>query len=215
MIIAIDGPSASGKSTTARCIAEKLKILHIDTGAMYRAITLACIQNRVMHTDSDDLVSLIENINISFDSNNQVCINKKNVESLIRNQVVTSQVSNFSAVRIIREKMVDRQRQISKNNDCVIEGRDIGTVVFPNADFKFYLDASAEIRASRRMTEFKNNGEIVVYDDVVRKIKERDHFDMNRKISPLTKAKEAIVIDTTDLDIKEQIKKIISIVNNK
>jgi len=215
MIIAIDGPSASGKSTTAKCIGEKLRILHLDTGAMYRAITLACNRKGIHYSDENPLSSLLENIDISFDSKNQICINNENVELLIRSQEITSQVSNFSAIRIIRDKMVKRQREISKNNDCVIEGRDIGTVVFPNADFKFYLDASAEVRASRRMKEFQKRGENVEFEDLVKKIKKRDFFDMNRNISPLIQASDAIVIDTSDLSLKEQIEKIINIVTNK
>jgi len=215
MIIAIDGPSASGKSTTAKCVGEKLRILHLDTGAMYRAITLACNRKGIHYSDEDFLLSLLEEIDISFDSKNQICINNENVELLIRSQEITSQVSNFSAVRIVRDKMVKRQREISKNNDCVIEGRDIGTVVFPNADFKFYLDASAEVRASRRMKEFQKRGENVEFEDLVKKIKKRDFFDMNRNISPLIQASDAVVIDTSDLSLKEQIEKIINIVTNK
>ena len=215
MIIAIDGPSASGKSTTAKYIGEKLRILHLDTGAMYRAITLACIQKGIDHTNKKSLSSLVKDIGISFDSKNQICINNKNVENLVRSHAVTSQVSNFSAVKIVRERMVKRQREISKNNDCVIEGRDIGTVVFPNADFKFYLDASAEVRAFRRMKEFEKRGEKIEFEDLVKRIKERDFFDMNRKNSPLLKALDAIVIDTSDLSIDEQIRKIINIVTNK
>ena len=215
MIIAIDGPSASGKSTTAKCVGEKLRILHLDTGAMYRAITLACNRKGIHYSDEDFLLSLLEEIDISFDSKNQICINNENVELLIRSQEITSQVSNFSAVRIVRDKMVKRQREISKNNDCVIEGRDIGTVVFPNADFKFYLDASAEVRASRRMKEFQNRGENVEFEDLVKKIKKRDFFDMNRNISPLIQASDAVVIDTSDLSLEEQIEKIINIVTNK
>ena len=215
MIIAIDGPSASGKSTTAKCIGEKLRILHLDTGAMYRAITLACNRKGIHYSDEDFLLSLLENIDISFDSKNQICINNENVELLIRSQEITSQVSNFSAVKIVRDKMVKRQREISKNNDCVIEGRDIGTVVFPDADFKFYLDASAEVRASRRMKEFQKRGENVEFEDLVKKIKKRDFFDMNRNISPLIQASDAVVIDTSDLSLKEQIEKIINIVTNK
>ena len=165
--------------------------------------------------ENDVTNELFELMQGSFDSKNQICINNENVELLIRSQEITSQVSNFSAVRIVRDKMVKRQREISKNNDCVIEGRDIGTVVFPNADFKFYLDASAEVRASRRMKEFQKRGESVEFEDLVKKIKKRDFFDMNRNISPLMQASDAIVIDTSDLSLKEQIEKIINIVTNK
>lgn len=215
MIIAIDGPSASGKSTTAKGVAKKLGILHLDTGAMYRAITLEYLRSLKISFDSQKFIDLVKNTEINFNSENKITLNGFCVEKDIRKLNVTSKVSEVSAIAIVREKMVEKQREIAKNIDCVIEGRDIGSVVFPNADFKIYLDAKAEIRAARRMKELKNQDESVSLDDLVAQIKRRDFLDANRKISPLIRTKDAIVVDTSYLDVDEQIVKIVNIINNK
>lgn len=215
MIIAIDGPSASGKSTTAKGVAKKLGILHLDTGAMYRAVTLEYLRSLKISFDSQKFIDLVKNTEINFNSENKITLNGFCVEKDIRKLNVTSKVSEVSAIAIVREKMVEKQREIARNIDCVIEGRDIGSVVFPNADFKIYLDAKAEIRAARRMKELKNQDESVSLDDLVAQIKRRDFLDANRKISPLTRTKDAIVVDTSYLDVDEQIVKIVNIINNK
>lgn len=215
MIIAIDGPSASGKSTTAKGVAKKLGILHLDTGAMYRAVTLEYLRSLKISFDSQKFIDLVKNTEINFNSENKITLNGFCVEKDIRKLNVTSKVSEVSAIAIVREKMVEKQREIAKNIDCVIEGRDIGSVVFPNADFKIYLDAKAEIRAARRMKELKNQDESVSLDDLVAQIKRRDFLDANRKISPLIRTKDAIVVDTSYLDVDEQIVKIVNIINNK
>ena len=215
MIIAIDGPSASGKSTTAKGVATKLGILHLDTGAMYRAVTLEYLRSLKISFDSQKFINLVKNTEINFNSENKITLNGFCVEKDIRKLNVTSKVSEVSAIAIVREKMVEKQREIARNIDCVIEGRDIGSVVFPNADFKIYLDAKAEIRAARRMKELKNQDESVSLDDLVAQIKRRDFLDANRKISPLTRTKDAIVVDTSYLDVDEQIVKIVNIINNK
>lgn len=215
MIIAIDGPSASGKSTTAKGVAKKLGILHLDTGAMYRAVTLEYLRSLKISFDSPKFIDLVKNTEINFNSENKITLNGFCVEKDIRKLNVTSKVSEVSAIAIVREKMVEKQREIARNIDCVIEGRDIGSVVFPNADFKIYLDAKAEIRAARRMKELKNQDESVSLDDLVAQIKRRDFLDANRKISPLTRTKDAIVVDTSYLDVDEQIVKIVNIINNK
>lgn len=215
MIIAIDGPSASGKSTTAKGVAKKLGILHLDTGAMYRAVTLEYLRSLKISFDSQKFINLVKNTEINFNSENKITLNGFCVEKDIRKLNVTSKVSEVSAIAIVREKMVEKQREIARNIDCVIEGRDIGSVVFPNADFKIYLDAKAEIRAARRMKELKNQDESVSLDDLVAQIKRRDFLDANRKISPLIRTKDAIVVDTSYLDVDEQIVKIVNIINNK
>jgi cytidylate kinase len=215
MIIAIDGPSASGKSTTAKGVAKKLGILHLDTGAMYRAVTLEYLRSLKISFDSPKFIDLVKNTEINFNSENKITLNGFCVEKDIRKLNVTSKVSEVSAIAIVREKMVEKQREIARNIDCVIEGRDIGSVVFPNADFKIYLDAKAEIRAARRMKELKNQDESVSLDDLVAQIKRRDFLDANRKISPLIRTKDAIVVDTSYLDVDEQIVKIVNIINNK
>jgi len=215
MIIAIDGPSASGKSTTAKGVAKKLGILHLDTGAMYRAVTLEYLRSLKISFDSQKFIDLVKNTEINFNSENKITLNGFCVEKDIRKLNVTSKVSEVSAIAIVREKMVEKQREIARNIDCVIEGRDIGSVVFPNADFKIYLDAKAEIRAARRMKELENQDESVSLDDLVAQIKRRDFLDANRKISPLIRTKDAIVVDTSYLDVDEQIVKIVNIINNK
>ena len=215
MIIAIDGPSASGKSTTAKGVAEKLGILHLDTGAMYRAITLEHLRSVNISFDSPKFIDLVKKSKVNFNSKNQITLNGLCVENDIRRQDVTSKVSEVSAVSIVREKMVEKQREIANNTDCVIEGRDIGSVVFPNAEFKFYLDAKTEIRAARRMKELMIHDESVTLDDLITQITRRDFLDANREISPLIKPKDAIVVDTSSLEVDEQIAKIVKIVNNK
>jgi len=215
MIIAIDGPSASGKSTTAKGVAEELDILHLDTGAMYRAITWACINSNIELVKSLQLSSFIETLSISFDTQNNIRLNGRDISKEIRRTEITSKVSIISAISYVREKMVNKQRLIAKNLDCVIEGRDIGTVVFPNADYKFFLDAKPEIRAKRRMLDLMLIGENKSFEDLVEEIKMRDYLDSNREISPLIKAKDAIIIDTTNLTMDEQIKKITSLMIHK
>ena len=215
MIIAIDGPSASGKSTTAKGVAKVFGILHLDTGAMYRAITLEYLKYLDISYDSQDFIDLVKEIEINFNRDNQITLNGLCVEQDIRKQDVTSKVSEVSSISIVRKKMVEKQREIARNIDCVIEGRDIGSVVFPNAEFKFYLDAKAEIRAARRLKELTNQDKSVTLDDLITQIKRRDFLDTNRKISPLIRTKEAIVIDTSSMDVDEQIEQIVKIINNK
>ena len=215
MIIAIDGPSASGKSTTAKGVAEELDILHLNTGAMYRAVTWACINSNIKLVKSLQLSAFIDTLSISFDTQNNIRLNGRDISKEIRKTEITSKVSIISAISYVREKMVNKQRLIAKNLDCVIEGRDIGTVVFPNADYKFFLDAKPEIRAKRRMLDLMLIGENKSFEDLVEEIKMRDYLDSNREISPLIKAKDAIIIDTTNLTMDEQIKKITSLMIHK
>ena len=215
MIIAIDGPSASGKSTTAKGVAEELDILHLNTGAMYRAVTWACINSNIELVKSLQLSAFIDTLNISFDTQNKIRLNGRDISKEIRKTEITSKVSIISAISYVREKMVNKQRLIAKNLDCVMEGRDIGTVVFPNADYKFFLDAKPEIRAKRRMLDLMLIGENKSFEDLFEEIKMRDYLDSNREISPLIKAKDAIIIDTTNLTMDEQIKKITSLMIHK
>jgi cytidylate kinase len=215
MIIAIDGPSASGKSTTAKGVAEELDILHLNTGAMYRAVTWACINSNIELVKSLQLSAFIDTLSISFNTQNKIRLNGRDISKEIRKTEITSKVSIISAISYVREKMVNKQRLIAKNLDCVMEGRDIGTVVFPNADYKFFLDAKPEIRAKRRMLDLMLIGENKSFEDLVEEIKMRDYLDSNREISPLIKAKDAIIIDTTNLTMDEQIKKITSLMIHK
>ena len=212
MIIAIDGPSGSGKSTTARLLAQNLNITHIDTGAMYRAITWGLKKNNVDFNESFEVKSFLEKINISYKSANEIFLNGKLVSSDIRKKEITSSVSLVSTMIEVREFLVNIQRKIGKEKDCVIEGRDIGSVVFPDADYKFFLTADIEVRALRRQVELKNIGEDLSIDEIKASIEERDFIDSTRSLSPLIRSQDAIEIDSTKLTISEQIEKIIKVI---
>ena len=215
MIIAIDGPAASGKSTTSRGVATRMGITYLDTGAMYRAITLGLMEHGVSFKDLSAITEFLDTVNIYFgDSNsgNNIFLNDKSVTNQIRSSTVTEKVSEVSAINVVRDSMVQIQREIADNIDCVLEGRDIGTVVFPNADFKFFLVASLKIRALRRQKDLNKIGEKKTIDEIKTDIRLRDELDTNRDNSPLLKAKDAIEIDTGLLTIDEQIDKIVSII---
>ena len=215
MIIAIDGPAASGKSTTSRGVATRMGITYLDTGAMYRAITLGLMEHGLPFKDLSAFTEFLDTVNIYFgDSNsgNNIFLNDKSVTNQIRSSTVTEKVSEVSAINVVRDSMVQVQREIADNIDCVLEGRDIGTVVFPNADFKFFLVAGLKIRALRRQKDLNKIGEKKTIDEIKTDIRLRDELDTNRDNSPLFKAKDAIEIDTGLLTIGEQIDKIISII---
>lgn len=216
MIIAIDGPAASGKSTTAKGVAKCLGITYLDTGAMYRAVTFGLIKNNISFTGSVELKKYVDNMNLEFKYNQTgsiVFLNGENISKEIRSQVVTNNVSEVSAMSYIRNTMVNFQRKISSVNDCVVEGRDIGTVVFPKADFKFFLIADIETRAKRRLKDLTGNDKNISIDKLISEINIRDYKDTKRVNSPLEKANDAIEINTTDLTINEIINKIVNIVN--
>tara|TARA_B100000902_G_C27102097_1_gene809315 strand:- start:156 stop:818 length:663 start_codon:yes stop_codon:yes gene_type:complete len=216
MIIAIDGPAGSGKSTTARCLADKLNIVHINTGSMYRAIALKCINANVDVSNQPDLEKLLGDTYIKFDDNSpeSLYMDGLDVSLEIRSSRVTEFVSLVSSIKIVRETLVKYQRQIASNIDVVLEGRDIGTAVFPNADYKFFLVADIRERASRRKIELESKKiNSVSLDDMILEISERDRMDSTRKYSPLKKAEDAIEIDTTGLTINQQVDSIVSIIN--
>ena len=208
MIVAIDGPAATGKSTSAKLVAQKLGFTYMDTGAMYRCITLSVLRNHISLADEEALQLLIQEMDIHFertDDNLVVRLNKEDVSTLIRKPEVTSHVSAVSALPQVRNHMVDIQRKIAKNQDCVIEGRDIGTIVFPKADVKFFLVADDIIRARRRQLDLKAIGEERTIDELVEEICRRDRFDSERSHSPLKKADDAVEVDTSQLTIDEQV----------
>ena len=215
MIIAIDGPAASGKSTTSRGVATRMGITYLDTGAMYRAITLGLMEHGVSFKDLSAITEFLDTVNIYFggsNSGNNIFLNDKSITNQIRSSTVTEKVSEVSAINVVRDSMVQIQREIAGNTDCVLEGRDIGTVVFPNADFKFFLVAGLEIRALRRQKDLNKIGEKKTIDEIKADIRLRDELDTNRDNSPLLKAKDAIEIDTGLLTVDEQIDKIVSII---
>ena len=215
MIIAIDGPSGSGKSTTARLLAQQLNITHIDTGAMYRVVTWGLIREGIDINNRLRLKAFLEKISISYINANQILLNGELASSEIRKKEVTSNVSAVSSLDEVRQSLVKFQREIGVGIDCVIEGRDIGSVVFPDADFKFFLTADLEVRSLRRQAELKKIGENLSLDEIKASIQKRDYIDSTRDSSPLVRSKDAILIDSTDLTIDKQIDKIITIINNK
>jgi len=217
MIVAIDGPAATGKSTSAKLVAQKLGFTYMDTGAMYRCVTLSVLRNHIALADEEALQLLIQEMDIHFDKTGDklvVCLNKEDVSTLIRKPEVTSHVSAVSALPQVRNHMVAIQRKSAKNQDCVIEGRDIGTIVFPKADVKFFLVAEDIVRAKRRQLDLKAIGEEKTIDDLVEEIRRRDRFDSERSHSPLKKADDAIEVDTSQLTIDEQVDFMVNKVRN-
>ena len=212
MIIAIDGPSGSGKSTTAKILAQRLKITHIDTGAMYRAVTWGLIRKNINIRDLEKVKTFLEEVEITYSNSNNIFLDGELVSSDIRKNEVTSSVSAVSSINEVRKFLVKIQRDIGKNIDCVIEGRDIGSVVFPDADFKFYLTADLDVRSKRRKIELEKIGEDITIHEIKSAIQKRDLIDSSRKISPLMRPKDAIEIDSTNLTIDEQIDKIMKII---
>ncbi len=215
IIIALDGPAGSGKTTTAREVAKKLNYIYIDTGAMYRATTLAFIRSG-QELEGFDFDSLMNNIKIELEpseSGQRTLLNGEDVSKEIRTADVTKLASPVAAVGIVREKLVDQQRELGKQGGVVMDGRDIGTVVFPNADLKLYMHASIEARAARRTKELIAAGEDVSVEEIAKRIANRDEFDSNREISPLRKADDAQVIDTSNITIEEQTNIVIDLAN--
>lgn len=204
MQIAIDGPAGSGKSTVAKKIAEKLNIIYIDTGAMYRAITL-----KLKDIDKKYYQEACNNTNIEF-INNKIFLDGKDVSSQIRSEEISKLTSDISKIDFVRKKLVSIQKEIADKNSVVMEGRDITTVVLPDADYKFYLSASPEIRAKRRTLQLKEKGLNADYEEILRDIKKRDNNDIKRENSPLKVADDAIVIDSSNLTAEESIEKILS-----
>jgi cytidylate kinase len=217
MIVAIDGPAATGKSTSAKLVAQKLGFTYMDTGAMYRCVTLSVLRNHIALADQEALQLLIQEMDIHFDKTDDklvVCLNKEDVSTLIRKPEVTSHVSAVSALPQVRNHMVAIQRKSAKNQDCVIEGRDIGTIVFPKADVKFFLVADDIVRAKRRQLDLKAIGEEKTIDELVEEIRRRDRLDSERSHSPLKKADDAIEVDTSQLTIDEQVDFMVNKVRN-
>ncbi|EFM38788.1 cytidylate kinase [[Eubacterium] yurii subsp. margaretiae ATCC 43715] len=210
MIIAFDGPAGSGKSTVAKIISEKLGITYLDTGAMYRAVTLYFLENNVDFNDENQVKINLEKIELEF-INDKLYLNNKDVSVQIREKNVNDNVSFVSAIRIVREKMVDLQRKMSGKKSVVLDGRDIGTVVFPNADYKFYVTASVDVRARRRYEEELQKGKTnISFDEVKKSMENRDYIDSNREVTPLKKADDAIEIDTSGMSIEQVLEKILS-----
>jgi len=223
LTIAIDGYSSCGKSTFAKSIAKELNYIFIDSGAMYRAVTLYCMKRHFIGSGSVDITGILDelkNINIEFVYNpetgmNDTFLNSENVEKEIRSMDVSDHVSRISQIQEVRERMVELQRKIGQNKGIVMDGRDIGTVVFPDADIKIFMTASVDIRAKRRYIELKEKGIPVDIEEVKRNIVARDIADENRDISPLRRADDAIILDNSRMTVPEQMEWVKKIIEDK
>lgn len=209
-IIAIDGPSGTGKSTTAKLVAAQLGFTYLDTGAMYRAVTYAAHESGILPSDPQGLNQFLQRTPIGFDSQNRITIHGVLRESEIRTPLVNEWVSHYSAVPEVRAAMTTLQRAVGQQQNCVLDGRDIGTVVFPNAQYKFFLTTDHQVRAQRRLSELLAKGESVTLQQVEQNLQERDRIDANRATAPLRKAPDAIEIDTTHYSIEQQVQKVLS-----
>ncbi len=217
-VVAVDGPAGTGKGTITKLVAEKLGLTVIDTGAMYRCVTLNALQENISSKDPKKLNEMIDKISIEIkkgDEGQIVLLNGKNVTKEIRTPEIDKNVSEFSAIQCVRDKMTQLQRRMGENVDIIMEGRDIGTTVFPNAEVKIYLDASDEEIAKRRYKQNIERGIDVSYDKTLEDIKKRNEYDSNREISPLKQAEDAVYLDTTKLSIKQVEKKVIKIIDKK
>jgi cytidylate kinase len=221
LIIAIDGHSSCGKSTVAKDLAKKIGYTYIDSGAMYRVVTLFAMRHNLIsndHVDENKLAHLIEKVSISFQYNkekqrHETFLNKELVEDDIRRLDVSNQVSLIAKIKFVREKMVAFQRELSKDGGVIMDGRDIGTVVFPNADLKIFMTADVEIRAIRRYKELKNKGETISLDEIRENVSKRDFIDENREESPLRKAEDAITLNNSHMSPEEQLEWIVERMN--
>ncbi|SDG75366.1 (d)CMP kinase [Psychroflexus sediminis] len=223
IVIAIDGHSSTGKSTVAKKLAKELKYKYVDTGAMYRAVTLFAMRNNWLQNGEVNESKLVENlssIEINFEYNpeagtNDVILNGENVEDEIRAMEVSENVSSVAKIDEVRKKLVQIQKQLGDDKGVVMDGRDIGTVVFPEAELKIFMTASADIRAQRRYKELKEKGEDLTFEEVLKNVRHRDEVDSNRENSPLVKAKDAIKIDNSHMSQEEQFETILNLAKER
>ena len=211
-VIAIDGPGGAGKSTIARRLAEELGYLHLDTGAMYRAVTYAALEKGLDFNNKEELVKLAKSMEIDFNKDGEIFLNGKNVSKEIRSSQVNQNVSKTAVVKGVREVLVKKQQELAANNKVVMDGRDITTVVLADAEHKFYLTASIDERARRRFEEMKEKNKEADYEEIKENIARRDKLDSQREHSPLKIADDAVVIDSTELSIEEVVSKIKAII---
>ncbi len=211
--IAIDGHSSCGKSTMAKELARKLGYIYVDTGAMYRTVTLYAMRNNLFDSEgevlTDELQKQMNNIKVSFCINKETgrpdaCLNDECVENIIRSIEVSNHVSKIAAIPFVREAMVDQQRRMGAEKGIVMDGRDIGTTVFPNAELKIFVTASAKVRAQRRYDELQQKGMPADFDEILKNVEERDYIDSHREVSPLRQAEDAILLDNSDMTIPQQ-----------
>lgn len=204
-IIAIDGPAGSGKGTLAKALSKKYNLVNIDTGATYRCVALKTLKENVEINDKAKIIELAKNIHIELFEDGRVYLDNEDVTKEIRSKEVTNIVSPISSIKEVREILVEVQRQIAKRKDVVMEGRDITTVVFPNADYKFYLDADIETRAKRRYQENQEKGIDMSYEEIYENITARDYNDMHKEVGSLMRTEDQIYIDSTNLSVDEEV----------
>lgn len=217
-IVAIDGPAGSGKGTITKIVAEKCNLVSIDTGAMYRCVALDCLNKNITPEETDKIEKILEEIKIELIRNGEtqeVWLNGEDVSEEIRTTKVDDVVAKFSAIKCVRDKVTPMQRKMGENQDIIMEGRDIGTVVFPNADVKIFLECSVEERANRRYKQNIEKGIKCTYEEILESIKERNKLETEREIAPLVKADDAILVDSTKMSIDEVVEEIIKIIDEK
>ena len=212
--IAIDGPAGAGKSTVAKRIAEIMHLTYVDTGAMYRALGLKAVRNGIDPGDAEAVATMLPDTTVTFikiNGEQHVVLDGEDVNEFIRTEEISHAASVISTLPEVRQKLVDLQREIARSTDTVMDGRDIGTVVLPNTPYKFYVTASAEVRAKRRFIEYQKKGILgdMTYEDVLNEVRTRDERDMNREFSPLRPAENAVIIDTSEMSIDEAVDAVI------
>lgn len=214
-IVAIDGPAGSGKGTLASIVSKACNLVNIDTGATYRCVALKALRNNLKVEDKEEIIKLSENINVEFGLDGKVFLDGEDVTDLIRSKEVTKVVSPISSIVEVRKNMVELQRRLANNNDVIMEGRDITTVVFPEAQYKFYLDATLEERANRRFKQNKEKGIDMSYEEIYENIKARDYNDMHKEVGSLMRTDDQVYIDSTNMTIDEVADKVIKIVKGE
>ncbi|MDY5103476.1 MAG: (d)CMP kinase [Agathobacter sp.] len=216
--IAIDGPAGAGKSTIAKRLAKELGYIYVDTGAMYRAMAYYFLKNHISAEDENRIAAACEHVDITIryqDGEQQVILNGENVNGVIRNEEVGNMASSTSVYPVVRKKLVELQQQLAVKENVIMDGRDIGTVVLPNADVKIYLTASSKVRAKRRYDELTSKGEVCDLEQIEQDIIDRDYRDMNRETSPLKQADDAVLLDSSDLDIDGVVEKMKEIIKSR
>ena len=217
--VAIDGPAGAGKSTIARKAAAELGFIYVDTGALYRTVALNALRNGVVDTKNpQEVIPTLASAEVSLkfiDGEQHVFLRDEDVSTAIRQNEVSMAASNVSSIPEVRAFLFDLQRNIAKSNNCIMDGRDIGTVVLPDAKIKIFLTASAEARADRRFKELQEKGQDVAYEVILKEIKERDYQDMNRATAPLKQAEDAVLVDTTEIDLEESIALMINTIKER
>ncbi|MGL4989974.1 MAG: (d)CMP kinase [Sarcina sp.] len=212
--VAIDGPAGAGKSTIAKIVGKSLDLMYINTGAMYRAVTLKALENDIHFTETDKLIKLIDTMDIHFE-NDDLYLNGENINDKITHPSISKRVSEYASVREVRVKLVSIMQKMSNKYNVIMDGRDIGTVVLKDAPYKFFLTATAQERATRRFNELTQKGLTVDYNEILEDIIKRDNYDSTREVDPLRKADDAIEIDTTGLNIEEVVEEILKYINKR